>query len=88
MFVRPENISHSAAENVLHTQLLRRDLEGPFVNLFMATHSGASVAMHVPNTAETAPDMGTDVTIGFSSATATILPLGPVARTGQDIAAE
>ena len=88
LFVRPENIRFSAVENVLHTHLLRRDLEGPFVNLFMATQSGACVAMHVPNTAETSPAMGTQVTIGFMSTTATILPLGPVARTGQDIAAE
>lgn len=88
LFVRPENINITVAENRLLTQLVRRNLEGPFVNLFMATKSGASVAMHVPNTVQTVPDIGTEVRIGFSSATATILPLGPVARTGQDIAAE
>ncbi len=87
LFVRPENIRLGVAENVLHTHLLRRDLEGPFVNLFMATQSGASVAMLVPNTAEAAV-LGTEVAIGFTGATATILPLRPAARTGQDIAAE
>ncbi|MGJ8589892.1 MAG: ABC transporter ATP-binding protein [Yoonia sp.] len=88
LFVRPENIRLHMAGNAMQTRLVRRDLEGPFVNLFMATETGASVAMHVPNTAQATADMGTDVTIGFSSTTATILPLGPVARTGQDIAPE
>lgn len=87
LFVRPENIRISATENGLTTQLLRRDLEGPFMNLHMVTQSGAEVAMHIPNTTEAASVEGTDMIIGFANEAATILPLGPVARTGRDIAA-
>lgn len=88
LFVRPENISASAAENALTTRLSRRDLEGPFVNLFMKTQSGADVAMHIPNTTETACVLGAEMKIGFASGAATILPRGVVARTGRDVAAE
>lgn len=88
LFVRPENIHHHMAENRVAARLIRRDLEGPFVNLFLTTQSGAEVAMHAPNTADTISVLDTEVSIGFASAAATILPLGPVARTGQDIAAE
>lgn len=88
LFVRPENIHLDVRQNALTTQLIRRDLEGPFVNLFMVTQSGAEVAMHVANTSQTASAMGAQFSIGFSSYAATVLPIGPVARTGKDIAAE
>jgi spermidine/putrescine transport system ATP-binding protein len=88
LFVRPENIRMSRTDNALTTRLVRRDLEGPFVNLFLATQSGAEVAMHIPNTNDAASIAGAEMMIGFAQEAATILPLGPVARTGQDIAAQ
>lgn len=87
LFVRPENIQTSAAENRLAARLVRRDLEGPFVNLFLQAKSGLEMSMHLPNTAEASVSATSDMMIGFSSAAATILPQGAVARTGRDVAA-
>ncbi|MGB7270382.1 MAG: ABC transporter ATP-binding protein [Albidovulum sp.] len=88
MFVRPENTGTEPAANMLTARLQRRDLEGPFVNLFLTTESGAEVAMHVPNTGDAAWRSDTDMSVGFACEKAIILPQGPVARTGRDIAAQ
>jgi len=88
MFVRPENVAFECQSNTLTTRLLRRDLEGPFVNLFLQTSTGADVSMHLPNTGAMDGLSKTDVSVGFTPEKATILPSGPVARTGQDIAAQ
>lgn len=88
LFVRPENMGLKTARNTLTATLLRRDLEGPFVNLHLGTASGAQVAMHMPNTGSGATQNDTDMTLGFAPEQAMILPEGPVARTGQDIAAQ
>ncbi|MEH6647290.1 TOBE domain-containing protein [Sulfitobacter sp.] len=84
LFVRPENMGLEPANNMLSARVLRRDLEGPFVNLLMASETGAEVAMYVPNTGQIRAEMQ----VGFAPEMATILPLGPVARNGQDIAAQ
>nr|WP_298680115.1 TOBE domain-containing protein [uncultured Lentibacter sp.] len=88
MFVRPENVAFECESNTLTTRLLRRDLEGPFVNLFLQTATGADVSMHVPNTGALGGLSEAEVRVGFDPEKATILPSGPVARTGQDIAAQ
>jgi spermidine/putrescine transport system ATP-binding protein len=87
LFVRPENIRLGAARNALTAQLVRRDLEGPYVNLFMTTPTGAEVAMHVSTRDEAAAVVGADLALGFANEVATILPQGAVARTGRDVAA-
>ncbi|WP_299966368.1 ABC transporter ATP-binding protein [uncultured Roseobacter sp.] len=88
LFVRPEHTGAGAGRNSLTARLQRRDLEGPFVNLYLATRSGAQIALHVPNTG--AVDIGAegDVSVGFEPEQAVVLPAGPVARTGADIAAQ
>ncbi|UWR28187.1 TOBE domain-containing protein [Sulfitobacter sp. S223] len=88
LFVRPENVGFEPSKNMVSARVLRRDLEGPFVNLLMATTSGAEMAMYVPNTGEIEAMQGAELQIGFAPQKATILPVGPVARTGQDIAAQ
>ena len=88
LFVRPESIGLAPAGNTLTARLIRRDLEGPFVNLYLSTASGAQVVMHMSNTGRNTADTGTEMTLGFAPEKAMILPDGPVARTGQDIAAQ
>ena len=88
LFVRPENIGLAPAGNTLSARLTRRDLEGPFVNLHLATATGAELAMHMPNTGGVDIETGSDIDVAFACEKAMILPDGPVARTGRDIAAQ
>lgn len=87
LFVRPENMQTGASDNALEAQVARRDLEGPFVNLFLTTTSGAELAIHLPNTADMQAAQEGTLTVGFAAQAATILPMGNVARTGRDVAA-
>lgn len=88
LFVRPENVRLAPADNTLDARLIRRDMEGPSVNLHLDTGTGAEVAMHMPNTGGGLAEVGTEMTVAFACDNAMILPDGPVARTGRDIAAE
>jgi spermidine/putrescine transport system ATP-binding protein len=86
LFVRPEAMALGAGENTLSARLMRRDLEGAFVNLFF-DFGGQELAVHVTNTGEaTWPDGDADVS--FGTANAVILPSGPLARTGRELAAQ
>lgn len=88
LFVRPEATSLTAGENRIAAHLIRRDLEGPFVNLFLHAADGAEVSMHVPNTGGLAAMPEAAMTVGFAQSDAIILADGPVARTGRDMAAQ
>jgi len=91
LFVRPEAMQLEGGENDLNATLQRRDLEGPFVTLHMTSDSGLPVAMHLPNTGTGALSLaeGSAARIGFATGAATILPEGPLARTGrEEIAAQ
>ncbi|MGR3378715.1 ABC transporter ATP-binding protein [Salipiger abyssi] len=88
LFVRPEAMVPGHAENRLSARLKRRDLEGAFLNLFFEAQ-GVELSVHVTNDGR-APDLsGQDLTgLGFSAERAVILPAGPLARTGSELAAQ
>ena len=74
LFVRPEAMRVAGGENRLPARLVRRDLEGPFVNLFFAT--GAEVlAVHLTNRAGLTEAAQTAGAVGFDAADALLLPL-------------
>ena len=87
IFIRPESMQLGAGENRLHAHLQRRDLEGAFVNLFFDAQ-GHTIALHLTNSG--AAQLSGDAThaLGFAANQAVILPLGPLARTGQELAAQ
>ncbi|GHG84475.1 ABC transporter ATP-binding protein [Pseudodonghicola xiamenensis] len=88
LFVRPEAMRIGHGENAMAAQLLRRDLEGAFLNLFFHA-AGHELAVHVTNDGSR-PDMapGEEHRLGFAAAAAVVLPEGPLARTGQELAAQ
>ena len=87
LFVRPEAMRLGNAENVLLARLLRRDLEGAFLNLFFDAQ-GTELAVHVTNDGQTrVPEDGV-AEIGFRSGNAVILPAGALARMGREMAAQ
>ena len=96
LFVRPENMGFELPDQVqpygnqFNARLLRRDLEGAFINLQMQTPQGSKVAMHLTNSGtvpQVAPD--TETRIGFTCESALVLPKGDLARTGaEELAAE
>lgn len=89
LFVRPENMALAQRGNMLTARLERRDLEGPFVNLFLRTQTGDEVAMHLQNTGEIPGLPDGEMPVGFACEQALILPEGPLARTGrEELAAE
>lgn len=86
LFVRPEAMVLGAGENSLAARLVRRDLEGAFVNLFFDA-GGDEIAVHVTNTGRSNLPDG-HATLSFAADRAVILPEGPLARTGQELAAQ
>ena len=87
LFVRPEAMRLGCAENGLAARLQRRDLEGAFLNLFFDAQ-GVEIAVHVTNDGQVQIPADEAAEIGFHSASAVILPAGPLARTGQEMAAQ
>jgi spermidine/putrescine transport system ATP-binding protein len=92
LFVRPEAIAVSVGDgapgaNRIEARLVRRDLEGPFVNLFFDA-AGREIAVHHPNDARAAAVIGADRHIlSFGADQALLLPEGPMASTGRELAA-
>ncbi|MBK1635757.1 ABC transporter ATP-binding protein [Rhodovulum adriaticum] len=87
LFVRPEAMRLGGPGNTISGQLVRRDLEGPFVNLFFAA-AGHELVVHQTNTGPLPSQPGEAAVLGFAPADALILPEGPLAATGQELAAE
>ncbi|MCR8549742.1 ABC transporter ATP-binding protein [Salipiger sp. P9] len=88
LFVRPEAMVPGHAENRLSARLRRRDLEGAFLNLFFEAQ-GVELAVHVTNDGRAPVVAGDEIMgLGFASDQAVILPAGPLARTGQELAAQ
>jgi spermidine/putrescine transport system ATP-binding protein len=73
LFVRPEAMRIAGGENRLPARLVRRDLEGPFVNLFFAAGE-ETVAVHLTNRTGIAAAAETAQTVGFDAAEALLLP--------------
>jgi len=89
LFVRPEQVGFGARfSNRLEACLLRRDLEGAFVSYQVQTPSGARLSLHQTNTGALQAMAGDDVQVGFDGEAAVLLPEGPVARTGTELAAQ
>ena len=85
LFVRPETMKIETGPNQLNGRLVRRDLEGPFMNLYFDVQ-GVEVAVHKTNTGhDLISDSGT---LSFELTDGIILPDGPVAQTGREIAAQ
>lgn len=87
LFVRPEAMRLGSAENGLVARLLRRDLEGAFLNLFFDAQ-GIELAVHITNDGQVQVPADGAAEIGFRAGSAVILPSGPLARTGQEMAAQ
>lgn len=88
LFVRPEQLALDIRENTFDAAVTRRDLEGAFVNFEFHTSSGQRLVMHQTNTGRADLTCGDNYRVGFASAAAVVLPEGPVARTGTEMAAQ
>lgn len=90
LFVRPERIGlqssdpASARGNQLAATVVRRDLEGPFVNVFLKA-GDKDIAMHLTNAGDAGRSLEGEQTIGFRCDEALILPDGPLAQTGKEM---
>jgi spermidine/putrescine transport system ATP-binding protein len=89
LFVRPEQVGFGARfNNCFDARLLRRDLEGAFVNYQIETSTGAHLSLHQTNTGAVPVTVGEPCHVGFDSGAGLLLPEGPVARTGAEVAAQ
>ncbi len=82
LFVRPEKMTILArgerGENAIDVDFLRRDLEGPFVNLFF-TRNDDVFAVHLTNTKSAGQDVSGETTIAFAPEDGLILAAGDLA---------
>ena len=82
LFVRPEKMTILArgerGENAIDVDFLRRDLEGPFVNLFF-TRNDAVFSVHLTNTKSAGQDVSGEATIAFAPEDGLILAAGDLA---------
>ena len=88
LFVRPEQMGFGAQDNAVEAQLRRRDLEGAFISYDFVTDSGQPLALHQTNMGAGTGALPDRCTLGFAAASALVLPEGPLARTGQELAAQ
>jgi spermidine/putrescine transport system ATP-binding protein len=84
VFVRPERVQLRPAggvENQLRGKVVRRELEGPFAHLAIATPAGPTLLVHQTNRGERADAaLGDEVTCGFAASDALALAAGEVAK--------
>jgi spermidine/putrescine transport system ATP-binding protein len=92
LFVRPERMrlgaEHCDGGAVAAARVVRRDLEGPYVNLFLRAEAASGpqeIAVHLTNDGAAAAGPGETVATGFAAADAVVLPQGPLAATGRDM---
>ena len=82
LFVRPEKMTIQAqgerGENAIDAGFLRRDLEGPFVNLFF-TRDDDVFSVHLTNTKTAGQDVSGETTLAFSPEDGLILAAGDLA---------
>ncbi|MHA6645922.1 ABC transporter ATP-binding protein [Mesorhizobium sp. A623] len=82
LFVRPEKMTLLSAdvdaEFSVAVKFERRDLEGPYLNLFFS-HSGVGFSVHLTNLNAPSLHPGDQCIIGFSARDALILPAGEMA---------
>ncbi len=82
LFVRPEKMTILArgerGENAIDVEFLRRDLEGPFVNLFF-TRNDDVFSVHLTNTKSAGQDVSREATIAFAPEDGLILAASDLA---------
>ena len=82
LFVRPEKMQVKSIlngeENAIAVEFMRRDLEGPFVNLFFRRED-AVFSAHMINAGDVAHDPSEQKAIHFSPQDGMILPVGEIA---------
>jgi spermidine/putrescine transport system ATP-binding protein len=82
LFVRPEKMtilaSGESGDNAIGVDFLRRDLEGPFVNLFFTRDDGI-FSVHLTNTKAAGQDVSGKTTIAFAPEDGLILATGELA---------
>ncbi|MEC9347718.1 MAG: ABC transporter ATP-binding protein [Pseudomonadota bacterium] len=85
IFVRPERVSIVDPEtddgqgNRLDAEIERRDLEGPFINLFLRA-GDAPLALHMPNAGDAGSGLEGRQRIGFACEDTVIMRAGELAR--------
>ena len=84
IFVRPERLDvaglNGAHSNRLRATIERRDLEGPFVNIFLRSGDDAPVVMHMTNAGEAWRKLDGELEVGFAPEDALVLRAGELAR--------
>jgi spermidine/putrescine transport system ATP-binding protein len=88
VFVRPERmrIAPDLSDGAhLSATIQRRDLEGPYVNLFLRA-GDRELSVHVTNDGDAAHGIGETVPVGFAASDAIALPQGTLAKTGRELA--
>lgn len=90
LFVRPEQMRFGpdAGTNHFSVTLERRSLEGAFLTFETRTQSGARIVLHQTNTGLASHPVDHTLKVSFAPETAVVLPDGPVASTGSEMAAE
>jgi len=90
VFVRPEHVRISSPDtpltNEITADVMRRDLEGPFVNILLAV-GAHEIALQMPNEGDAGRELTGQVITGFAAEHTLVLPEGELARTGTEIAA-
>jgi spermidine/putrescine transport system ATP-binding protein len=84
VFVRPERMGiangSGTPANRLSAHIERRDLEGPFVNVFMRGKGDEEIVMHLTKAGEGWRSLDGEQQIGFQADDALVLPTGELAR--------
>jgi spermidine/putrescine transport system ATP-binding protein len=89
LFVRPEQVGFGAGySNRFEARLMRRDLEGAFVTFEVQTPTGAQINLHQSNTGGASVAVDDICQVGFDGEAAVLLPDGPMAKTGAEVAAQ
>ena len=82
LFVRPERmqfLNGVAVDNEIAAAIDRRDLEGPFVNVFLR-RDGNEIMVHLTNSGAAGRNLTGEQRIGFAASDALVLPAGELAR--------
>ncbi len=82
LFVRPECtriVNGVALDNQLRARFTRRDLEGPYLNLYFDV-DGHEVVVHESNRADAHGSLDGEATIGFSAGDAAVLRAGDLSE--------
>ena len=83
LFVRAERMAFAKGAmtggNRLTARIERRDLEGPFINLFMRAGGNQALIMHLTNSGEEWRSMEGEVDVAFSTGDAIVLRAGELA---------